>query len=194
MRRSIDIGPPGAGKTTLAASWLDTRSVRGIWYQVDPGDAELATFFHYLGQAALCFTRAGHRPLPALTPEYLGDVPGFARRFFRELFKRMPPGTTLVLDNYQEVAPEEQFHALIADAVAEVPQGLTLLAVSRRDPPNVYARLIANENVAFLDWEDLRLTLGEAQAIAAMRSARLEAARVAELHAQCDGWSRSYLL
>ena len=33
------VGPPGAGKTTLVASWLDARSINGIWYQVDPGDA-----------------------------------------------------------------------------------------------------------------------------------------------------------
>ncbi|HUF22481.1 MAG TPA: hypothetical protein VMP00_17225 [Burkholderiales bacterium] len=31
------VGPPGAGKTTLVASWLDARGIKGIWYQVDPG-------------------------------------------------------------------------------------------------------------------------------------------------------------
>jgi ATP/maltotriose-dependent transcriptional regulator MalT len=38
------VGPPGAGKTTLVASWLDGRGFPGIWYQIDPGDADLATF------------------------------------------------------------------------------------------------------------------------------------------------------
>jgi hypothetical protein len=28
---------PGAGKTTLVASWLDARNIKGIWYQVDWG-------------------------------------------------------------------------------------------------------------------------------------------------------------
>jgi ATP/maltotriose-dependent transcriptional regulator MalT len=28
-------GPPGAGKTTLIASWLAARHTDGIWYQVD---------------------------------------------------------------------------------------------------------------------------------------------------------------
>ena len=78
------VGPPGAGKTTLVASWLDTRSIKGIWYQVDPGDADLATLFYYLGEAAKPFTRKGQQPLPALTPEYLQDVEGFSRRFFRQ--------------------------------------------------------------------------------------------------------------
>lgn len=100
-------GPPGAGKTTLVASWLDTRGIKGIWYQVDAGDADLATFFYYLGEAAKAFTRNGQRPLPALTPEYLHDVEGFSRRIFRELFARLPKGASLVLDNYQDVAPEQ---------------------------------------------------------------------------------------
>ena len=63
------VGPPGAGKTTLVASWLNARKLPGIWYQMDRGDADLATFFHYLGQAALAFSRSGQRPLPALTAE-----------------------------------------------------------------------------------------------------------------------------
>jgi LuxR family maltose regulon positive regulatory protein len=39
-------GPPGAGKTSLAASYLRTRKVPGIWYEVDSGDSDPASFFH----------------------------------------------------------------------------------------------------------------------------------------------------
>ena len=63
------VGPPGAGKTTVVASWLDSRGIKGIWYQIDSGDADLATFFFYLGQAAQSFSRKGQRPLPLLTAE-----------------------------------------------------------------------------------------------------------------------------
>src|SRR5581483_3941845 len=101
------VGPPGAGKTTLVASWFDARGIKGIWYQVDAGDADLATFFYYLGEAAKPYTRRGQRPLPLLTPEYLADVAGFSRRYFRELFSRLPAGATLVLDNYQEIPAEQ---------------------------------------------------------------------------------------
>lgn len=97
------VGPPGAGKTTLVASWLEASKRGGIWYQIDAGDSDQATFFHYLGLAAQPYARRGQRALPALTPEYLPDVAGFSRRFFRELFSRLPPKFVVVLDNYQDI-------------------------------------------------------------------------------------------
>ena len=45
-------GPPGAGKTTLAASYLESRKLPCLWYQMDAGDLDPATFFHYLALAA----------------------------------------------------------------------------------------------------------------------------------------------
>lgn len=78
-------GPPGAGKTTLVASYVATRKFASLWYQVDEGDADLATTFHYLGLAA----PRRRRPLPHLTPEYRQKLSVFARRFFRELYGRL---------------------------------------------------------------------------------------------------------
>src|SRR5262245_37239854 len=73
--------PPGAGKTTLVASYIAARKTRGLWYQLDEGDADVATFFYYLGLAA----PRRRRPLPLLTPEHRHHgVAIFARRFFRE--------------------------------------------------------------------------------------------------------------
>ncbi len=187
------VGPPGAGKTTLVASWLDARSIKGIWYQVDPGDADLATFFYYLGLAAKPFTRKGQRSLPVLTPEYLHDVEGFARRFFRELFARLPDGAVLILDNYQEVGPEQPFHQHVAQAAEEVPPGVTLIAISRRDPPDCYARLVANENAQLVEWDALKLTLEEAQAIALAR-ARPNDTDLVRLYETSGGWAAGFTL
>ena len=188
------VGPPGAGKTTLVASWLDAHGIKGIWYQVDAGDADLATFFYYLGEAARPFTRKGQRPLPALTPEYLHDVEGFSRRFFRELFSRFPEGSLLVLDNYQEVVPEQKFHQLIAQAVEDVPAGVTLIAISRRDPPDCYARLIANENVQRVDWDDLQLTFEETRLIVKAKGAVERPEEIERLHQQSGGWAAGLTL
>ena len=37
-------GPAGAGKSSAVASWLEVRKLASIWYHVDPGDADPATF------------------------------------------------------------------------------------------------------------------------------------------------------
>lgn len=187
------VGPPGAGKTTLVASWLDARQHDGIWFQVDPGDGDLATFFYHLRLGATSFVRKGQRTLPLLTPEYLPDIEGFARRFFRDLFARLPDGATLVLDNYQEVPADQRFHAVVAQAVDEIPRGMTVIVVSRRDPPDVCARLIANESVSFIQWEDLRLTPQEAQAISAKRTSLTEQ-EFDTLYRASDGWAAGLTL
>jgi len=41
-------GPPGAGKTPLVAQYIETFAKDSIWYQLDQGDTDVATCFHYL--------------------------------------------------------------------------------------------------------------------------------------------------
>jgi len=45
-------GPPGADKTTFAASRLEARQIHSLWYEVDEGDSDPAGFFHHLAPAA----------------------------------------------------------------------------------------------------------------------------------------------
>jgi ATP/maltotriose-dependent transcriptional regulator MalT len=117
---------PGAGKTTLVATWLEARKLPGIWYQVDSGDADPATFFYYLRQAEQ--SRRGHEPrrvpLPSLTPEYLADLPGFTKRFFRELFDRLGSPAVVVLDNFQDADECSALPGIVACAVGEAPRGV----------------------------------------------------------------------
>jgi ATP/maltotriose-dependent transcriptional regulator MalT/DNA-binding SARP family transcriptional activator len=185
-------GPPGAGKTMLVASYCEHRRLPGIWYQVDAGDADPSTFFYYLTAAA------GHlapkkRPLPLLTAEYLQDVAGFARRYFRELYARLPRSAVLVLDNFQEVPHGGSFQQLVAIAIAEIPPGVTAIVASRGDPPEAFARQLASETLARVGWDALRLTLDEAAAIARARGAR-DDALVRALHHRAGGWAAGMTL
>src|SRR3954451_11069900 len=186
-------GPPGSGKTTLVASWLEARDLSHIWYQMDAGDSDLATFFFYLGEAAIAFTRRPQRALPRLTPEYLSDTEGFTRRFFRELFSRLPEGSVLILDNYQDVAQEAKIHDILSAACVELPAGMRLIVLSREDPPPSYARLVAHQQLCFLRWEELKLNENEAQAIVAKKK-RVDAHTFQALYSSTDGWIAGFLL
>lgn len=179
-------GPPGAGKTSLAAGYLADSRTASVWYQIDRGDSDPASFFHYLALALPA--DAARPPLPALTPEYLPDLDGFSRRFFRDAFTRLPQGAVLVLDNYQEAAADCAFHAVIAIAVDELPPGMNLLVLSRNLPPPTFVRHAASARMASVGWDELKLTLDETGAIARSNGVSDEAT-ARRLHAQSGGWA-----
>lgn len=114
--------------------------------------------------------------------------------FSASLFGLLPHGAVVVLDNYQEVDAQHLFHTLVADAIAEVPADRMLLVVSRRDPPDCYARLVANENVDTVDWHDLKLSLDETTAIAKARLPAMDVREIERLYEQSAGWAAGLTL
>ena len=196
--------PGGSGKTTLVASWMDSRGLPALWYQVDEGDGDIATFFHYMGMACRKAAPARKRPFPALTPEYLSGIPVFTRRFFEDLFGRLLAvrsarrgvhGPVLVLDNFQDAPPGSQFHEMIAHALDAVPGGMTVVVVSRSEPPVQLSRLRANDRIALIGWQEIKLTRDEAREIVEAQGVRdLRADALAEIHQQTDGWAAGLIL
>ena len=75
-------GPPGSGKTTLAASYVQARRVQSVWYQVDSDDADPASFFHYLSHAARKLAAGHARDLPPFTARQASDVASFCAQVF----------------------------------------------------------------------------------------------------------------
>lgn len=186
-------GPPGAGKTTLVASWLEARGFEGIWYQVDGEDRDPATVFHYLGLAALPFGKRRGKPLPAYLPEYTGDLAAFTRRFLRQLFECLPDRAVLVFDNAQNVPADAPLHRILIDAVDEAHGDITLCVISHSDPVSEFARLEANGAMRKVGSSALELTRAEAEAIAARRQ-RPNAVSVALLHERSGGWLAGFMV
>ena len=59
-------GPPGSGKTTLVASFIESRDTQALWYQLDNTDTDAASFFYYLRQSALKHSKDGNMEIPEL--------------------------------------------------------------------------------------------------------------------------------
>ncbi|MEQ1881165.1 MAG: hypothetical protein ABL878_09360, partial [Burkholderiales bacterium] len=186
-------GPPGAGKTALTASYLENRGLPTVWYQVDAGDADPATLFHYLALAAEALGTTGSTSLPKFVPEHLSDLPSFARLFFRALFAQLPARLILVLDNYQEAPEDALLHEILRQAVAEVPPDSSIIAISRVDAPRAFAQLAAQGAMTAVGWDKLQLTLDEVRAIAAKRSVTDDWLLKA-LHQQSQGWAAGITL
>ncbi len=185
-------GPPGAGKTTLVTTYLERQRAATLWYRIDDGDVDAATFFSYLRQAAQALTRQRRLNLPLLGPEYLLDLPGFARRFFRSLFAALPPLGALVFDGY-EAASGGVLDPLLDIAAAELPQGMRMLVTSRQPPVAALAYLATQGGLSLLSWSDLRLTLPEALDIA-KASRRAGAETATAMHALSDGWAAGFVV
>jgi LuxR family transcriptional regulator, maltose regulon positive regulatory protein len=183
-------GPPGVGKTTLIASYLVSRKLFNLWYQVDDGDADIATFFYFLGLAA-----PRRRPLPFLTPEYRQGISVFTRNFFRELYNRLKTPFVLVFDNYQEVSVDSPLHEVMREVLAEIPLGGHVIFISRSEPPPVFARLRAQRAIEILDWPQLRFTQTEATGLVRkLAPGRWSKNTINRLHRATDGWAAGLVL
>jgi len=152
--------PGGAGKTTLVRACLAGEPRPFVWYQVDPGDRDPASLFFYLSQAAHS-AGPGGKPLPPLSPEYLPNLPVFCRNFFREFFARFNQGCVLVFDDLQEGPGEPLLGTMLGAAMAVLPLNASLIVLSREEPYPCFARERINRSLAYLGWDDLRLSADE---------------------------------
>lgn len=166
-------GPPGAGKTTLVASYLKVRRLRPLWYTVDERDEDL-------------------------TPEYLQGLSVFTRNVFEALDAQLPRSVALVLDNYQTISTDSPVHEMLALGLSHLVVERPVLIISREEPPPAWASLLVSRRMTRFDGHTLRLTSAESLAIIALyRSRRRDAAvekALAEAVATLDGWMAGMVL
>ncbi len=189
------VAPPGAGKTTLVSTYISQRRLRTVWYQVDEGDGDPATFFHYLGLAIdAAVPRAKKKRLPHFTPEYLRGLPAFTRRYFEQVYRRLKSPCLLVFDNYQEASSDAALHEVMREALTSLPAGVNVVLLSRTEPPPALARLRASDVMTFLGWEELKLTSEECGAIVRLRKVQIEKSVLQRLYEQTQGWTAGLVL
>ncbi|MDI6763476.1 MAG: BTAD domain-containing putative transcriptional regulator [Thermodesulfobacteriota bacterium] len=188
-------GPAGCGKTTLASSYIETRRLPCLWYRLDRGDGDAATFFYYLGLAAKKVSPRAKTPLPLLTPEYLRGMSTFALRYFEKLYQRLRNPSVLVFDNYHEVSTDSPFHEIIYNGLSNIPEGINVFLISRQDPHPALISLEANHLMGILRWNELRLTLKESSGIASARfREKFSKKTLQQIHSLTDGWAVGLIL
>jgi LuxR family maltose regulon positive regulatory protein len=188
-------GPAGSGKTTLVSSYIEEQCLPCLWYQIDQGDADIATFFYYMGLAGKKAAPRKRKPLPLLTPEYLLGISTFTRSFFEELFRRLKKPYAVVLDNYQDVLPDSPFHEVIKDALSVIPEEIRVFVLSRGEPPPLLARMRATDAMSMLGWGDLRLDLEETdRMVKTLSREEYPDEMTRRIHEKTDGWVAGLLL
>ncbi len=182
------VGPAGSGKTSLVSSYIEQRKIPYLWYKVDETDADAANVFFYLRLGAKTASLRKKFGLPLFTPEYALGLPAFTRRFFEILFEELGKPLMLVLDNFQKSA-KGALPEIIRNALSVVPQGITLVVISRTKPPPQMARAIANQKMQIVGWEDLKLSFDETTLLVKrVHQKDLSNSTVHKLYKKVDGW------
>jgi len=187
-------GPAGAGKSTLAASYVEARRYPSIWYQIDADDTDVATFFHYLAHAARRFDEGKSRALPLFTPQHSSDVASFSRQFFRQLFLRARTPAALVLDNLNDVEASSALYTAVEAGLAQIPGHCRVFVTSRVEPPASLARMRVSGALLHIGGQDLRLNANEIGEVAKIRGQSLSTDELTTLEQRTQGWAAGLVL
>jgi LuxR family maltose regulon positive regulatory protein len=179
----------GWGKTLLAASWIAAGAAGrpAAWVRLDSDDDDAAGFWRTVARAlaAVCRQEAGEA-LRRLT----ADTSGVADDLLAALASALrvaPRPVVLVLDNLHEVTSPE-VHAALVRLIERPPPALSLLVLTRRDPPWPLSRLRLAGLLAEVRAEDLAFRVGEASELFELLHVDLDASQVGRLVGRTEGW------
>ena len=188
-------GPAGSGKTTLVSSYIDSRNLPCIWYEIDETDIDLAGFFYHLRLAAGEIIDEKELLLPELGAEQIASFLPFTSNFFYQLTSALPTSSLLVFDNYQNVLDESVLRQVFIQAAGKISPGVNILIISRKEPTPPFSKLLAKRELETLGWKDIKLDLEEFKQILKLHvKNRIDAKTIRSLHQKLEGWVSGLIL
>lgn len=183
--------PPGFGKTTLAATWAARYRNRVAWLSLDEGDNDPARFWRYLIAALRTVApEVGETMEELLAAESPPDWEEAAVTLLNDLGTAVSPAApiTLILDDYHLINASA-IHQGLSYLLHYQPSNLSVIILTRADPPLALARLRVAEKLQEVRAADLRFTAAETEAFfAAALDFSLSAAALATLDGHIEGW------
>ena len=163
-------GLPGSGKTTLIADYVKTYKIKHLWYKIDEADADLSTFFNYLGLLFKKLKSKRAESLPTFSLEDKRHLSNFSRKFFQSFYTVFTPPFAIVFDNYQVLPIDSDLHEVLRLAAEEIPEEVTIIIISRSLINPCFRRLQASNYIDVIGWNDLCLSESEFNDIVFIRS------------------------
>ena len=182
-------GLPGSGKTTLLSSYIESRSIPCLWYQIDRDDEDLARFFYYLGISALKLNSYNKIALPQLSTEQHFNVSFQVKEYFQRLYICLEKPFMIVFDNYHKLPEDAALHEVTAHACAALPRGGRIVLINNSDCRKNRLNFRGHRTIATLCGEDLLLSQEEVKEIAALHGVRLVSDQIAkQLQSKFGNW------
>jgi len=189
------VAPPGSGKTTLLSSYIETRKISCLWYQVDKGDQDVVSLFHYLNLAAKKAAPSTKQTLPLLSQPFRPELKIYARRYFEELFHKLESPLVIVFDNFQEVSEDALFHEIICDGLTQLPVGISAVILSRVPLSPVYSSLRAANKLTKMSEDMLSFTQHETRLmVKCKRGSNVSKESINDLYKITQGWAAGIVL
>ncbi|MFY9178738.1 MAG: LuxR C-terminal-related transcriptional regulator [Venatoribacter sp.] len=191
--------PPGFGKTTLAAAWLEALSsqqMQSAWLALEENDDTPAHLLYCLAvalQHAMPERQFDSSNLSEDMPFVSAQV--FAAQLSNDISSIEKP-LLMVLDDCHWVK-EEVLETALSLLLRHPPENLHLLLISRNPIPNKILQQLKGEPFLELDAEHLRFQPDETKALLSRAGIELSAADLAGLQSSTAGWStaiRAYML
>jgi hypothetical protein len=160
--------PPGAGKTSLAATWLYSgrsaaRHGHALWYRIDETDADPVIFFETLALAVGALPDGARSALPRLTPDALPNLKAFARNWFKSLLGSKERAPHLfAFDDTHRLPPDSAVVEILAILAGALLAQDRLLCLSRESPPALLISAVPAKRLSVIsdlrveaeEWED----------------------------------------
>jgi LuxR family maltose regulon positive regulatory protein len=189
-RLTLVSAPPGFGKTTLLAAWLDVGGAlqRPVaWVSLEESERDPGSFWTYVvtaldaavpgvGVGALPLLQTTNPPIESVLAGVLNELAG------------LPTGLDLVLDDYH-LADGPAIASDMAFLIEHLPPQVHLVISTRADPALPLARMRARGELVEVRAADLRFTLDEVAAyLNEVNRLDLAAGDVAALEGRTEGW------
>ena len=178
----------GFGKTTLVASWLETKQHPVAWLSLDENDSDVSRFLLYLISALQTVDPSiGQGILPVLTSPQSPSMDLILTQLVNDL-AQIPDDFMLVLDDYHMIDSPEIDEAINFLLNHSSPQ-IHIIITTREDPNLPLARLRVRGQLNEIRAADLRFTTDEAsEFLNSMMGLDLSSNDFVALEQRTEGW------
>lgn len=194
-RLTVIAAPPGWGKTTLLANWIEHRHGNHAaiaWLSLDSADDDPARLWSYICTALGAYEPAALESEAAIRaprpPELDRLVSGLINAIARSSPGRTIP-IVLILDDYHCLT-NPLIHEALTLLIDRLPQRLHVILTSRVEPPLPLARWRAAGQLLELRADDLRFAIDDSARLLALVAAQELAPNTARaLVERTEGWA-----
>lgn len=160
---SLICAPAGYGKSTLAASWLESCARQAAWLSLDEMDGELHRFLTYVVAAIQTIFPGGCAQTLSLLQSPQTPPPEYLTTTLINEIAALDQTFILVLDDYHRLN-QAAIHLFMSRLIDHIPTQMQLVIISRETPSLSIPRLRANQEILEIRPHDLRFSPAEAGA------------------------------